>query len=253
MNRQLPPVLFAAGCLLFALAACGGDDGDSSGADTGVVADTSGGDTTGTPDTGAGDTSADAGPDTVAVACNPISDQGCTEGQTCSYNPDSTTPLCVVKGVLPATAGCGGGLGSCDHGICLNLNDTGNLCYEFCKIDDHCQANSECLALTDSTYKVCKIAGIYKTCELLADATCGAGKGCYSTSDEPDPICLPVGAAGNGESCGNVANGCAAGLACVNTACTRLCDKSAAKPCGDEFTQCSNYLDASSNIGICVK
>jgi hypothetical protein len=250
-SRTLTSLLLSA-CLSLSAAAC--DDKSTGGVD---VADTATPSDTSTPDTSAGDSAggdADAaGPDVPAVTCNPIKDEGCSEGQTCSYNPDSDTPLCVVKGVLAATAGCGGGLGSCDHGICLSLNDTGNLCYEFCKIKEHCPTDSDCLELTGSPYKVCKIAGIYKTCELMGDAACGAGKGCYSTSDEPDPICLPEGEAGDGEACGSVANGCKAGLACVNTACARLCDKSQAKPCGDDFTQCSNYLSAASNVGICVK
>lgn len=245
MNRLLHGPVFVAACLLLALSACGDDMAPPNTAGDG--ASDAGGDTGVRPD------AADSDTDAAAVACNPITDEGCTAGQTCSYNPGSTKPLCVGKGVLVATAACGDDLGSCDHGICLSLNDTGNLCYEFCKINAHCPTDSECLELTGSAYKVCKISGIYKNCELMGDAACGAGKACYATSDEPEPICLPVGDAADGESCGDVANGCAAGLACVNTACTRLCDKAAAKPCGDEFTQCSNYPDANSKVGICVK
>lgn len=248
MNRLPLATLFAAACLLATFAACGDDRGSNT-ADNGAR-DVSG-DASVTPDTA----SDAAGPDTdtIVATCNPITAEGCAEGQTCSYNPDSDTPLCVAKGVLAATAGCGDGLGTCDHGICLSLNDTGNLCYEFCERPTHCSAGSACLSLTGSPYKVCKISGIYKNCELMGDAECGAGKGCYATADEPDPICLKAGTAADGEGCGNDANGCKAGLACVNQGCTRLCDKTAAKPCGDEFTQCSSYLGAFPNVGICVK
>lgn len=232
--RRLTASAFLLCATLLSLAGCASDGGNA-------LADV----TSDSRSDAAGDTAVPDG------SCDPLGADGCPDGQTCAYNPDDDAPLCVLRGELGPGAPCGGEAGSCDHGICLDLNDTAQLCYEFCGKDEDCGADVDCLQLDNQPYAVCRIDGIYQTCELLSPDACGEGKGCYATMEDTSPICLPGGTAGEGEPCNGTANECQAGFACVDTKCARLCDKKAGATCA--VGTCKPYLPDLSDVGVCLE
>ncbi|MGM0577327.1 MAG: hypothetical protein ACQEXJ_16500 [Myxococcota bacterium] len=213
------------------------DDGDNGTTDTvSGDPDASGGEDSTGPGDSAGDDTTGAG------ACDPITQEGCAAGENCTYaDQDATEPSCVQAGGLEPGARCGEDVdGSCTEGICLSLNQTEFRCYTFCETPIHCPDNGDCLNLQDSPYSVCAQEGIYETCDLLAQ-DCEDGKGCYLVDGEPEPVCLPAGDGDVEDPCDNEAAACKAGLVCVGNGCRRLCDTTAAQPCGDDFTACSSY------------
>lgn len=238
MRRLIRSAAPFAACLALALAsptACGDDD-TSGATDTASSADAVTGDATG-GDVEA-DTAAAADTATPPPACNPILQTGCEADQNCTFGPNDSSPSCVAEGTVAYGEECGGNDAQCERGICMSINDTGNRCYKFCQTVAHCEAQRSCLTLTGTVYKVCQIPDLYDNCDLLAQ-DCEGGKGCYPVASEPEPICLAAGAATTGAVCEN-ADGCVPGNLCINQRCKRICDRTAADPCGN-FTPCVNY------------
>ncbi len=246
----------------------GGDGGGSSaaarGAGTGAGAGTEGTEGDGTEGDSAADGSVGGGaasdatgagepevqPETEpepASSCNPLKDEGCTEGETCSFSPTGTSPECVVAGVVPIGGSCEGGE-ACAEGVCLQLEGTsGPLCYKFCKIQGHCGVDA-CVELESSPYSVCELEQVeHPPCTLLDVGACGVGQGCFIVGGQDGPVCRGSGGAPEDGACANPTD-CADGLACVNSICKRLCDSADADPCDDPFVACSSYWGA---IGYC--
>ncbi len=201
------------------------------------------------------DVAPDAGPDTAAVTCNAILQEGCGEGENCRYGSDKDTKAtCFPAGKKLYGQQCAG-VGDCAEGMCMDLNGTGSRCYRFCKTEIHCQGEvapegkpytGACSKLSNASYMVCELDVEYDTCDLL-NPTCPDGKGCYVIAGQYSPVCLPAGAATEGESC-DAPNACAGGLVCINKVCHALCDKTDDSwPCGD-FVPCSNHYG---NAGYC--
>lgn len=222
-----------AGLALIA-SACGDSSSDNAtGSDTTGATDTAS-DTGGTTDTGSADVSGDA---PTSNQCNPITQDCADPAQNCTFGSTDDFSSCQPEGTIAYGDPCGGA-DLCKRGICLNLNQTENLCYQFCNTIAHCDDSTECIQLTDAPFKVCRIADIYQTCDLLQQ-NCDAGKACYSVSNEPQPICLPAGTADIDEPCADAA-GCLGGQLCVNSRCKKICDRTAQDPCGT-FGQCSQW------------
>lgn len=220
-------------------------------------------DTTAAQDTAVADAAADmmsgdgvdAGPDTAAVTCNAILQEGCAEGENCRYGGDKDTKAtCFPAGEKLYGQECAG-VGACAEGMCMDLNGTGSRCYRFCKTEIHCQGEvapegkpytGACSKLSNASYMVCELSVEYDTCDLLAPS-CPDGKGCYVIAGQYSPVCLPAGTAALGGSC-DAPNSCAGGLVCINKVCHALCDKTDdAWPCGD-FVPCSSHYG---NAGYC--
>ena len=161
----------------------------------------------------------------------------------CTFTSDSPdSPVCVQSGPVAYENSCSANM-ACAEGICLNLNATELLCYQFCQTPAHCDNGGDCISLTDSPYKVCSIDDIYDTCNLLAQ-DCGSGKACHLVSGQNEPVCLPEGSVPVDGDCSGNAAACAVGLVCINNRCKELCDKGESDPCGN-FTPCANwYQDA---------
>ena len=186
--------------------------------------------------------------------CNPILQQGCSEGQNCTYSGDNTSPSCTPGGEKLYGQECAG-QGDCAQGTCLDLNGTGNFCYKFCKTEVHCSGVAPgpggkafagpCLELTGAPYRVCQLDVDYDTCNLLSQDCADATKGCYVVSGEPAPVCLPAGDSPVGGQCQSPSD-CAPSTVCVNQRCYRLC--SDASECETTFAQCSSYYGT---VGIC--
>jgi hypothetical protein len=194
-------------------------------------------------DGGSEDTSVDtplAGP-----PCNPYTQDGCEDGEKCTFDIFDNI-ICGEAGDLPIGETCEGD-SECTAGICISLNGTDSYCYEFCKIDGHCEPGAECLSLQNAPFKICEIDGIYDFCTLLSD-TCDAGKGCYWANDDA-PVCLPEGTGGTKDSCEGPSD-CAATHTCINKNCLPLCKKATPSPCGDAFTPCADYYPPH-QIGYC--
>lgn len=232
--------------LILTFALCGAcEDESTTPTDTG--GSDPGAETTGEPDASGEPDEATPEPDEgpAEPACNHIAQSGCAEGENCTFTTGSDTASCQPEGTLAYGAECGGGE-SCERGICLNLNDTKYLCYQFCKIDAHC-GDSECLGLTDAPYSVCKEADIYDNCDLLAQ-DCEGGKGCYVISGEDQPVCLPAGSSTAGGSCADGPSDCAPGFTCINNVCYTLCNVADPQECEGTFAKCSSHYG---NAGYC--
>jgi hypothetical protein len=215
---------------------------DAPAADPGPATDAA--DAAADPDAATADVpAADPGPATAS--CNTLLQEGCQPTENCTYaTTEATTPSCAPEGTKLYGQECAG-LGDCQRGICLDLNDTGSRCYKFCKTEIHCIETvgpdalgftGACAELSGVGFKVCGLDVTYQTCDLLTQG-CDAGKGCYLL--DQDTVCLPAGAAATGESCAST-NDCAPGGICVGQRCKRSCDTAAADPCG-AFVPCPAY------------
>ena len=210
--------------------ACGDEEGGSSTTDAGPA-------DVGTEDTQPEDTGA------PTSSCNYILNEGCAADEKCSFPTSGAKKAeCTPAGEKAIGEECSG-IGDCKEGICISLNDTGNLCYKFCKTMAHCDMD-ECLDLKDSPYKVCELDVDYETCDMLAQDCTKAGQGCYVTDD--GAVCLPSGTAGIDDECESVSD-CAPGGVCINKRCKKVCDKTENDPCGN-FKPCANYYG---NAGYC--
>jgi hypothetical protein len=238
---KLPVLVFA----LLLPAACGDDDGAST--DTSTGGDTQGGGdatATTTTDTRTGGD----GSDSSGSGCDPVAQTGCADDKNCTFVGNESTSSCQDKGVVPPEEPCGGE-DRCEVGVCLNLNQTKSLCYQFCGVDADCGAGAPsgaCLTLTNAAFKICKIDGIYANCNLLTQDCAEEGKSCYAVANENDPICLTTGDKALGNACDR-ASECAEGLACVNDVCRTLCDPDAEGACGAGFA-CNPFF---ANAGYC--
>lgn len=264
----LRPAMLIGSLALCGLAgACdGASDGMVGNADATVLGDDLDGDTDDgdpevaltPPDIEAGEVSG-PDPDVADGPCDPVARTGCPEDATCTYialaDPD---PVCAPAGTAPYGEACSAD-DPCAAGICLALNDAAALCYRFCAAPEEGSAEAEagetgcpdaaaCLALDNAQYRICEIPGVYATCDLLDPVQCPADQGCYRIASEVEPVCLPSGSALVGDPC-DTANGCVAGLACVDTLCRPLCDITAATPCADEGASCEPYFEG--GVGYC--
>lgn len=230
-RRILGALALAAG-----LVACGGGDGngdkDTAGTEDAVADQTAQNDT------------AEADEGNNEPKCNYILNEGCAEDEKCGFpSSGSTKAECTPAGEKLIGDECSG-IGDCKEGTCISLNDTGYLCYGFCKTMAHCENMTDCLELKNSPYKVCELDVEYESCNMLGQDCTKAGQGCYVTDD--GAVCLPAGTAQVDEDCESVSD-CAPGAICINTRCKKICDKTEDNPCGD-FLPCANYYG---NAGYC--
>ena len=229
--------------LCASLAACG-DDGGGGKADGGdTTSDTAVGDTTPSDTREASDTR-----DTAVTGCDPVLNGGCEAGQNCTYIGAETTTTCVAAGPVPATQKCSAE-DRCQRGVCMSVNQTDNYCYQVCEEDTDCGAGTAnvCLVLNGAPFKVCKIPGIYETCNLLGQTCSDEAKSCYAVGNEDEPICLATGTSAEGAEC-STPSACAEGLACVNDVCRKLCDPDVEDSCGETAT-CRDFFD---DTGYCA-
>ncbi|MFO0747421.1 MAG: hypothetical protein U1F43_17400 [Myxococcota bacterium] len=229
--------------LALGLIACGDnttthtpDTSASDAADATVSGDTSA--TTSATDTSVGDI--------TIVPCDPLAENTCGTGKTCSFIANESSATCVTAGQVPPEQPCGGE-NRCSSGVCLALNGTASLCYQFCGENADCGATGTCLDLTNAPFDICKIEGIYQNCNLLTQDCSDDTKSCYAVATENDPICLETGTKGVAAAC-DKASDCLESLACVNDVCRTICDPEAAPdPCGEGFV-CNPFF---ANAGYC--
>ena len=204
---------------------------------TETVQEVDGGTADAAVDTGAADIPVDTGP----PPCNAITQAGCEPGEKCAYG-QSSSPECTPAGTKALGEECAG-VGDCLEGSCMNLSDTGNYCYKYCKTELHCgyqpsagvlSPTGECVALSGETYKVCGLDVTYVTCDLFQQ-DCEPGKGCYWQDSQA--VCLPAGSSGYKGDCDGSSD-CAPGFGCINHNCLTICDPNATPPCTGTFTPC---------------
>jgi hypothetical protein len=226
------PTIFAHTLALATLATACGDDRAAT-ADTATNADAAEVSADGT-----GDAAVETTPETTAV-CDPVAQTGCKATENCTYLSADHAPRCVEEGAIAAGEACDSD-NRCKRGVCLSLNDTAELCYQFCAASTDC-GGKMCLELTNAPYKLCEIDGIYQDCSLLAQ-DCTDNKACFSIKDHETGICLPPGTTETGGAC-TTADACKKGDICINDACHTICDPKLTAPCG-ETAQCNTYKDA---------
>jgi hypothetical protein len=225
------PSIFTGTLALTTLAAACGDDKTAT-ADTATSADVA------EVSEASGDETGDATAETTAV-CDPVAQTGCEANENCTYMSADDDVRCVAEGPVAAGEACSSD-NRCKRGVCLSLNDTAELCYQFCAADADCGGKS-CLELTNAPYKLCEIDGIYQDCSLLAQ-DCADGKACFSIKNHETGVCLPPGTTETGAAC-DTADACKKGDICMNETCHTLCDPKATTPCG-ETAVCNTYKDA---------
>ncbi|MGB0589969.1 MAG: hypothetical protein ACPGU1_09855 [Myxococcota bacterium] len=184
-------------------------------------------------------------PEPEPPACNPIANTGCEEGQKCGYGTTGDK-LCVPAGETPGGDPCQSDA-ECEGGsTCTSLNGEDYFCYIFCKTIGHCPNNAACMEISDAAFKLCKIEGIYDTCNIMTQ-DCEQGKGCYSIGGEDLPVCLEAGTEPVGGACESPSD-CSPGHHCVNFRCYELCDKNDPNACGT-FVSCAGFV--ASGVGYC--
>ncbi len=173
--------------------------------------------------------------------CDPLAKpNGCEPDENCTYITADDFPRCIPSGPIPPGGKCDND-NRCAAGVCLAINQTANLCYQYCASDADCGGTEgSCLTLTNTPFKVCKISGIYDTCDLLAQDCAEAAKACYAVANEPEPICLNEGAGEPNTEC-NGPTSCKRGYACIAGLCRQLCDPTLENLCpnGD----CRDFFD----------
>jgi hypothetical protein len=184
-------------------------------------------------------------PEPEPPACNPISNTGCEEGQKCGYGTTGEK-LCVPAGDTPGGDPCQSDAECAGGSTCTSLNGEDYFCYIFCKTIGHCPNNAACMEISDTAFNLCKIEGIYDTCDILAQ-DCEQGKGCYSIGGEDLPVCLDAGTEPVGGAC-ETPSDCSPGHHCVNFRCYEVCDKNDANACGT-FVSCAGFV--ASGAGYC--
>lgn len=225
--------------LSLALVACGDDD--SSGNDAATSSDA-----TSVFETSGNDVTSGSDGEVSTTPCDPIANSGCPTGQMCTFVGNDTAPSCVTAGVVELEQPCSSEA-ACKKGVCLNLNDTRSLCYAVCEANVDCDGGT-CLQLSNASFDICKIEGIYENCDLLAQDCEQGNKACYAVASEPEPICRVAGTAAIGQPCES-AIACAKGGACVDEVCRELCDRAADPvdcPTGyrcNEFFQSAGYCE----------
>ncbi|HUS68954.1 MAG TPA: hypothetical protein VMZ28_30670 [Kofleriaceae bacterium] len=151
---------------------------------------------------------ADANGDTP-MACNPVTQQGCAEGEKCSWIVAQVTPTflgqtacvrdgnvdlggacsdnCIEKGSTDIGEACSEtnapdststppviGTDDCKAGgVCIN-----SVCTEVCQGQDTCGAENACVGYGDLFTDFEDVGACSPTCDPLAQ-DCGEGKGCY--------------------------------------------------------------------------
>lgn len=230
----------------------GGAAGDAAGAEGGDVAEPAGPEPAGVEPESAEPESPEPdgadpepSPEPAPASCNPITGTGCDEGTTCSFEGQADKPSCVEAGDVPVGGSCKGADARCAEGICLTLEDSEPLCYEFCKIQGHCPGTDQCIEIVDEPFKVCELPIETTPCTLLDLGACGPGKGCFLVGGDDGPICRSSGGVPAGGVC-EAPNDCADGLACINVKCRKLCTDD--DQCGDEFVSCADYYG---EVGYC--
>lgn len=186
--------------------------------------------------------------DTSEPTCNPVSDTGCPDDETCTWVPSAADPVCVRRGPVPLEGVCSTTAG-CERGVCLSLNASVERCYATCELDTDCGDRGTCLTLTASPFNVCRIGGVYDVCDLL-EQDCAprrdTDRGCYVVPNEATPVCLPAGKLDADAECEGP-TACRSGYACVDDVCVPWCDADTANTCGALF-QCRPYAYGA---GVC--
>ena len=183
-----------------------------------------------------------------SVACNPVTGSGCDDGFHCIFNDASKTE-CLADGPVAVGAECEQ-TSDCEEGICVNLEESGQLCYPFCNGPINCPTEMpECVGLLEVDYQICVPEGEPAVpCNLVTQDCEEAGHGCFIVGSDPNPGCYPAGDATLGEVCTS-ANSCAPGFVCINATCLSVCDVTAEEPCEDD-ANCANYYGPQ-NAGYC--
>jgi hypothetical protein len=190
------------------------------------------------------------------TGCDPFGAPTCGAGETCTWVYNIAAPICAPAGPAAAGEPCDADT-ACAEGVCLSLDGTGSRCMALCRDAADC-AGEACLDLEDAEFSICRLADLYRACDLLAPA-CGEGEGCYQVTGEASPICAGAGSVAVGAAC-TYANDCLAGDACIQLvtdgqagegACRDLCDPAGtALPACPDGTTCTPIPDTSA--GFCA-
>jgi hypothetical protein len=200
--------------------------------------------------------------------------QDCTPGLRCTAvsqpAPMDAFNRCVPDGAVargqecagrdPSTAGatdeCVAGT-SCSFGVCRDVCDAEEV---------GCGNDQACISLAGQDLQVCEA-----TCDILAQAGCDAGEGCYLLVSEGVGLCsqAPGGGLAIGDTCMGFINECVSGAQCFDTdgdsnfECKPFCDTSTCSdamgtpdqcgcsPCAADET-CFPIGGAPPNVGVCA-
>jgi len=169
----------------------------------------------------------------VTGICDPVCQTGCPCGQRCSVA--GTGAVCVAQGgskgagqvCSPSADDCLAGYACLREGCGSNLGR----CYRFCREATMCAAGVACSTTVNSSNDMalgqlaCDLAE--QTCDPLAGTGCpDPALSCFATSTGHTICDCPGRNRHEGESCRGY-DDCAAGLACLNGTCVKLCASTA--------------------------
>ena len=161
----------------------------------------------------------------LTTGCIPLAANPTAEGGACTQS--ATETQCPAGSLCVRTTGSSGNDGSCQH-MCQRASD--------------CKGSEQCDIVTDAPRSgLCDTA-----CKPFADVAgtaCPTGQACLPTTvagndylRSVSTVCGAPGTAALGKACGN-GTYCAAGLVCISSACTPICDDTHACATG----KCTNF------------
>jgi len=181
-----------------------------------------------------------------AGACSLLETGVCPEGEICY--PVGSGVQCLVPGTKGANEACNGPNDCLPDHDCINFSGAANpVCVQLCSLkgsksgtpigcDTMCGVGN--FYPDDDKLKLLKVGYCnpdieINNCNPLTQS-CGAGKGCYTTSD--GWVCISAGNKEAGQTCGSPGD-CSKGLFCLANKCKVICDPN--QP--DNNPKCSSF------------
>lgn len=167
----------------------------------------------------------------VTGICDPVCQTGCPCGERCTVSgagavcAAQTTAGAKMLGqvCMPSTDDCAPGLACLREGCGSNLGR----CYRFCRDASMCSSGVACATQVNSSNDMalgqlaCDLAE--QTCDPIAGTGCpDPALSCFVTTAGQTVCDCPGRARREGDSCRGY-DDCALGLACLQSACVRLC------------------------------
>ncbi len=190
--------------------------------------------------------------DFTTLDCDPYTDTNCEAGFNCIFGA-LDKPVCLFAGERKINEKCVNQT-VCSDGHCVALEGMSeSRCLKYCKTDEDCGWNIQCIGFSGKKYKVCSLpASEFETCNILTQTCTKPGEACYyAASTVFQPICLTQGTGVQGDACTSSTQ-CAKGFDCIaQKECMKICDTTGAgTKCDSPFTPCPDHFP-SQNAGYC--
>lgn len=147
------------------------------------------------------------------AGCDFVVADSCPVNQTCDIVDAATRQGdCIEAGSAGAGDSCQST--ACQRGlVCINIGGEGPRCWEACDDMNPCSdGNQQCGGLQDLDFGICQDGPT--NCDVAVPSDCAPDETCQAVQGEDEPICLPEGPNGEGQTCGG-GDLCQHGLTCT--------------------------------------